>query len=418
MKRSSSLISVLVALGFVWGCERKPEDLEIWRSSEGGFEKLAEWAKSPSEPDAVRVRAIEILIEEDQVSDIMPLFEAMPDPATRTKFADAIYPSVEKMWALQDQPSLSEDVKEQGGQVKVGDSKSVVAKDVAFFMQPYASAKKENYENILGEWMSKDQDLRTQLGATTLGQVMPRSGSKGLQSMLTWLETTAKPASVQRNVMEFAKDDPKIMGELATILVKRANEKHPDIEGELEIALLENNHSNLMPYLEKAINDPAAPNKLKDGFMDAIVRIQGEKATPFFSEVVRKQTGLLRWVAAQRIIELRGKAGILVAANALPLEADAYTAEDLKKETEFLCNFISTEMKEQGVDSIASELTRGLQSERWPVQVVSLRCAEIAKETAVKADVEKLSSSKTSLPGWGEAKMTVGQFASEVSAKL
>jgi len=418
MKRASSLMSLLVALGFVWGCERKPEDLEIWRTSEGGYEKLAEWAKSPTEPDAVRVRAIEILIEENQVSDIQPLFEAMPDAATRAKFADAIYPLVEKMWTLQDQPSLSEDVKEQGGQVKVGDSKSVVAKDIAFFMQPYASSKKTAYEDILGAWMSKDQDLRTQLGATTLGQVMPRSGKKGLESMLTWLETTAKPATVQRNVMEFAKDDPKIMGDLATILVKRANEKHPDVEGELEVALLENGHPNLMPYLEKAINDPAAPNKLKDGFMDAIVRIQGEKATPFFSEVVRNQSGLLRWVAAQRIIELRGKAGILVAANALPLESAAYSDEDLQKESEFLCNFISTEMKDQGVDSIAPELTRGLQSERWPVQVISLRCAEIAKEATVKGDVENLKSSKTSLPGWGDSKMTIGKFAGEVAAKL
>ncbi|MEZ4462798.1 MAG: hypothetical protein R3E66_24340 [bacterium] len=418
MKRASSLTALLVSLTIAWGCDRKPEDLEVWRTAEGGYEKLAEWAKSAEEPDAVRIRAIEILIEENQVSDLKPLFDGMADDATRAKFADAIFPTVDKLWQTQDQPKLTDDVKENGGQIKVGDSKAVVAKDVAYFMQPYAQARKADYENILATWMSADQDLRTQLGATTVGQVMPRAGAGGMEAMKKWLGETAKPATVQRNVMEFAKDDKAIMGEVANILVKRANEKHPDIEGELEVALLENEHPNLLPYLEKAINDPKAPNKLKDGFMDAIVRIQGEKATPFFAEVVRTQNGLLRWVAAQRIIELRGKAGILVAANALPLEFEAYADEDLKKETEFLCNFISTEMKEQGVDSISTELKRALESERWPVRVVALRCAEITQDKSIKSNVEALSGSKDALPAFGDAKMTIGKFASEVAGKL
>ena len=418
MKRASSLTALLVSLTIAWGCDRKPEDLEVWRTAEGGFEKLAEWAKSAEEPDAVRVRAIEILIEENQVSDLKPLFDGMADDATRAKFADAIFPTVDKLWQAQDQPKLTDDVKENGGQIKVGDSKAVVAKDVAYFMQPYAQARQADYENILATWMSADQDLRTQLGATTVGQVMPRAGAGGMEAMKKWLGETAKPATVQRNVMEFAKDDKTIMGEVANILVKRANEKHPDIEGELEVALLENEHPNLLPYLEKAINDPKAPNKLKDGFMDAVVRIQGEKATPFFAEVVRTQTGLLRWVAAQRIIELRGKAGILVAANALPLEFEAYADEDLKKETEFLCNFISTEMKEQGVDSISTELKRALESERWPVRVVALRCVEITQDKSIKAEVAALSGSKDALPGFGDPKMTIGKFAAEVAGKL
>lgn len=411
-------MALLLALGLIVGCERKPEDLEVWRTSEGGFEKLAEWAKSAEEPEAVRIRAIQILIEENEVGDLLPLFEALPDDATRAKFADAMLPTVEALWNTQDQPRMTQEVKEGGGQIKVGESKTVVGKDAAFFLQPFASSAKARYEEILATWMSEDQDLRTQLGATTIGQVMPRSGEKGLAAMVTWLETTTKPATVQRNVMEHAKDDDKIMGELANVLVKRANEKHPEIEGELEVALLENGHKNLMPYIEKAINDPAVSNKLKDGLMDAVVRTQGEKATPFFSEVVRTQKGLLRWVAAQRIIEVRGKAGILIAANAMPLEYEAYEPEELKKESEFLCNFISTEMKEQGVDSVSAEIKRGLESERWPVKAIALRCAEITKDASVKAEVSALAASKDHLGGFGDAKMTVGKFASEVAAKL
>lgn len=414
MKR---ILLVLVVVALLVGCERKPEDLEVWRNAEGGYEKITDWAKSGDEPMAVRTRAVQILIEEQQISRLQPLLESITDPKIKSQLVEAAMKTVETLWATQDQPRLTDAIKEQGGQVAVGESKTVIAKDAAFFLHPHAEgATKTRIEAILAEWMSEDQDLRTQLGSTTVGQLLPTAGEAGMKSMIAWLEETTKPATVQDNVFRHV-EDQAIRGELAKVLVKRADAAHPNIEGELEIALLKNDHPNIVPYLEKAIKDDAVSAKTKDGYMDAVVRAQGEKSTAFFSDMVSTQKGLLRWVAAQRLIEIRGKAGILVAANALPLDAQAFAGEDLQKETEIFCNFVSTEMKELGVSTISDVLTRGLESERWPARLLSLRCVETSKATDLKRVVEGLTADKTSI-AWGEGTTTLGKLATEVAAGL
>lgn len=414
MKR---MLLVLVVVALLVGCERKPEDLEVWRTAEGGYEKITEWAKSGEESLAVRARAVQILIEEQQISQLQPLFESITDAQVKKQLVEAAMKTVETLWATQDQPRMTDEIKEKGGQIAVGESKAVLAKDAAFFLHPHAEgAAKDRIEAILAEWMSEDQDLRTQLGSTTVGQLLPMSGEAGMKSMIKWLEETTKPATVQDNVFRHV-EDQAIRGELAKVLVKRAEAVHPNVEGELEIALLKNDHPNIVPYLEKAIKDAAVPAKTKDGYMDAVVRAQGEKSTAFFSDMVSTQTGLLRWVAAQRLIEVRGKAGILVAANALPLDTQSYAGEDLQKESEIFCNFVSTEMKELGVTTISDVLTRGLESERWPARLVSLRCIEISKASDLKGAVEAMKADKTSL-AWGEGTTTLGKLATEVAAGL
>jgi hypothetical protein len=414
MKR---MLLVLVVVALLVGCERKPEDLEVWRTAEGGYEKITEWAKSGEESLAVRARAVQILIEEQQISQLQPLFESITDAQVKKQLVEAAMKTVETLWATQDQPRMTDEIKEKGGQIAVGESKAVLAKDAAFFLHPHAEgATKERIEAILAEWMSEDQDLRTQLGSTTVGQLLPMSGEAGMKSMIKWLEETTKPATVQDNVFRHV-EDQAIRGELAKVLVKRAEAAHPNVEGELEIALLKNDHPNIVPYLEKAIKDAAVPAKTKDGYMDAVVRAQGEKSTAFFSDMVSTQTGLLRWVAAQRLIEVRGKAGILVAANALPLDAQSYAGEDLQKESEIFCNFVSTEMKELGVTTISDVLTRGLESDRWPARLISLRCIEISKASDLKGAVEAMKADKTSL-AWGGGTTTLGKLATEVAAGL
>ena len=412
------LLIASLALAALTGCERSPDDLEAWRNAEGGFEKMQAWATSPEEPMPVRVKAVQILIEERQTSDLFPTFEGIEDPQAKAQIIEGVLPTLEAMWAKQDFPSM-EEVEAKGGQMEVGDSAAVVAKDAAFFLQPHAQGQaKEKLEAILAEWMSEDQDLRTQLGSTTIGQIAPRSGPKGVDAMLAWFEKTDKPARVARMIREGASDEVK--GALAEALRKRAEAEHPELSEELEVAVLETEHDAIVPYLEKAIADPQSPDRLVDGAMDALIRIREERATPFFAKMVGETRGLKRWVSAQRLVELRGKAGVLAAANALPLEMDTYPPveeEGFKEDVEVFCNFVSTEMAKLGVEGIDDVLIGGLQSERWPVQVVALRCAETTKASGVEPQVEALRSSDQPLPGWGEP-TTIGDVAESVAATL
>jgi len=186
---------------------------------------------------------------------------------------------------------------------------------------------------------------------------------------------------------------------------------------------LSTKHKNLVPFLKKCILSKETQPKLVDGCMAHMVRIQGSKATPFFAKLVTERSHLLRWVAAQNIVELRGKAGIMAAANALPLEPKTHTAPadddewNTKHWTSVFCNYVRGEMKEQDVDSYSDVIKRALGSNRWPVQVVGLQCLMVTKDKNLKADAEGLTKDKTPIPGWDED-MTIGELAKEVIAEL
>lgn len=410
----------LVCIGFAMGCERKPEDLEVWRNAEGGYEKMVEWAQSPEESEAVRVRAVQILVEEHQPNMLQPLFEAIEDPALKAKLVDGAMPTVQSMWDKKDYPKIEDGAE---GLVKVeGRSESVGAKDAAYFLQPHATgASKDALEAILAEWMSADQDVRDQLGVTTLGQVAPRAGKKGIDMMLVWLETTKQPSSVIDKIAVAAQQDQnaELDGALAAAVAKRAEAEHPKLSTQTEVAVLKMNHENIVPYLERAIQDPESPKSLIDACMDVYARIMKERAGPLFAKLVAEKSGLLRWVSATRLIEIRGKAGALAAANALPLEPDSYSEPEddaFKKESEIFCNFVNSELTSQDVDPkpVAKQF---LGSSRWPVQVLGVRCAKTTGAAELKEDLLAMGKDKTPLPGWGEEK-SLGELAAETAAEL
>ncbi|MDX1584380.1 MAG: hypothetical protein R3338_12350, partial [Thermoanaerobaculia bacterium] len=423
MKRTTWWIALLALLVWASACDRKPEDLEVWRNAEGGFQKMVEWASSAEEPIDVRQRAVQILIEEHRANDLHEIFTDIDDAGVKKQLVDAAVPTVEKMWNAKDWPKIDKEGT-KGGLVKVeGASESVAAKDAAYFLQPHAEgASKEKLEAILTEWMSEDQDIRTQLGVTTIPQIAPRAGADSTEMMISWLENTKTPSILVDKIMALPEEEAseELTAAVADAVRKRCEAEHPDLSPSTEGAMLRVAHENMAPYLERAIADPESPTKLVDGAMDVYVKSMGDRATPFFVKLVDEKSGLLRWVAATRLIEIRGKAGVLAAAKALPLEPETYAEpkdDSFKKESEIFCNFVSTELKEQGVDSADDIVANLLKSDRWPAQVLGLRCAEITASSSAKPLVDELTSSKTMLPGWGEKK-TMGELASEVSSAL
>ncbi len=413
---------IIVALALT-ACERKPEDLEKWRNAEGGFEKMVEWAQSPEEPEAVRIRAVQILIEEHQPNELQPLLEGVDDAAMRKTLVDGALQTVEKMWSKGDFPEVDKETKT--GMAKVAGRLEVEgAKDAAYFLQPHAEgATRKRLEEILAEWMSEDQDVRNQLGVTTIAQIAPRAGDEGIKMMLKWVNETKQPALVVKKIMAANEDDKneKVTAALADAIRERAEAEHPNLSNQTETAMLMVPHENLAPYAKKAILDPESPANLIDSSMDVYIKALGERATPLLAKLVTEKTGLLRWVSATRLIEIRGKAGALAAVKALPLEAEKYSDDEkhaLSKESEIFCNFVDTELKEQGVESADDVVANMLSSDRWPVQVIGLQCAKITQATGVKDAVDAMTKDRTVIPNWGEEEKTIGELAEEVSASL
>ena len=136
------VLFALVAALLVLGCERKPEDLEQWRNAEGGMEKMVQWAKSSEEPMPVRKRAVEILMEQGNSGEVRDMLDGMKkEGPEREQLVAAAIGVLEKQWAAKDYPTLDESTAKQGGAVKVGDSKSVMAKDAAYYLHPYAKGE-------------------------------------------------------------------------------------------------------------------------------------------------------------------------------------------------------------------------------------------------------------------------------------
>ena len=414
------IIALCAVSLLVLGCERKPEDLEKWRNAEGGMEKMQQWAKSSEEPLPVRKRAVQILVEEGESNELPALLDDVKDEQVRAELVGAVIPAIEKMWAKQDFPTQKE-VEESGGRLKVGASKAVQAVDAAYFLQPYATGEgKQKLEAILADWISKDHELRDQLSQrTTLGQILPRAGDKGFEGMMTWFASTQKPSIVARTIRKYADDATK--DKFAKVVMERANKEHPDLSKQMQVVIVETNSKELLPYLERIIKDESSPGPLADAAMDAYVRIQGPLATGFLGELVKNRQDRMRSTAFTRLLELRGEPGLLQAVNALPLETDAYPTEGrytLENDSKYYCNIAESELKKQGVEDIKPIMERMLKMNRWPAQVIALRCVETNKWSDLKPQVAELEESDQPVPGWGEEGTTVGDIAEDVGETL
>lgn len=411
-------IALLTTLSL--GCERTPEDVEKWRNAEGGMEKMEGWAKSSKEPMPVRERAVRVLIEQDQVGKLQPLFSNMKEGEQRDQLAASTVPVIMEMWGKKDYPTMSKDVKDKGGAVKVGESKAVIAKDAAYYMHPFVKGEdQKKLEGILAEWLSADHQLRNQLGRTTLGQLLPLAGEKGFDGMMEWFKEQKDPGEVAKVIRQHADDNLK--KRFAKVVVERAQKDHPKISPQFEVVILETEDPVVLPYLERAIKDEQTSGTLADAAMDAYVRIQGPKATILLNELVKTRKDLMRSVAFTRLIELRGTAGVLQAVNSMPLETQGYaTSGDfvLEKDSKYLCNVIKSELEKQKVADIKPTVERMLQNKRWPSQVLAMRCIELNKWSDLKPGVEALTDDKTLVPGWGDGEATVGSIAQETLATL
>jgi hypothetical protein len=420
MKRLKFLSILALSMLFVsTGCDRTPEDIEQWRKAKGGMDKMQEWASSTEEPKNVRIHAIKIMVEEGAANALQPTLDGIEDKKLRAEMVDVAVPIVETMWNKKDMPTVSDELKAKGGRMRAGSSESVKAKDAAYFLQPFAEGEqKQKLEAILADWMSADWQLRNKLGTTTLGQIAPRAGDKGVDSLILWLEEAIEPNTVVAMIDEMADDEAR--EKTAIVIRKRAEEAHPKLNPSLENAVLTFKHEELTPYLKKAVTDPASSNSLIDGAMDALVRNEGERAAPFFSDLVKNEKGLLRWVAATRLVEVMGKPAFTYVATGLPVEMDTYPPTEkasLRDDSQYFCKMYHGEMGDAGIKSVSDQIKRGLNSSRWPARMLGLQCARVFKATDLREDISALTSESQIIPGWGE-ETTIGDFASEVLEEL
>ena len=419
-RRPTALIAALLTLlVFGFGCERTPEDLEEWRTAQGGMTQLAEWAQDESNSMEVRIRAIQIMIEEGASDQVPRTLDGIDDDEERQTIADAAVPTIEEMWGEQDFPELTEEMKEEGAQVPIEDFVAVRAVDAAYRIHPHlGDDAQRTIEDILQAWISDDQELRTQLADTSIPVLLSRAGDGAIEGVTDWILTAYDPREVATSLRNHAPDNAHETIDAA--VAERARDEHPDLSEDMMFAIDGATSDGIVSYLEEAIVDEAMEQEFIQVAIDTLGDIGTDKAVAALSKLVAEQPGLLRWASANALVDARGVAGLVDIATALPDDTDAYADLDdgeLHRYISQVCSYVNTHLDRGDIDADPDAIKEVLTMDRWPAQVLGLQCAGATDTAAVRADVQALSDESTTIPAWGEDR-TVGQFAGEVDSVL
>lgn len=418
-RKTLLFLCMIALLIFTAGCKRTPEDLEKWRNAQGGMEQLIEWASSSSEPVDVRIRAFQILIEEGHSAAVPRALDRIEDQVQRQEIATAIMPSIEEMWAAQDQPQFTQELREQGGDIMVGPSKTIDAKDALYRLYPYFSPDAQTRtQEILREWMSDEQELRTQLGDATIPMLLPLAGPGAAELLSDWIKETYDPRKLADELREYASDDDHLVIDKA--VAELALSEHPDLRRETQHAVVGAKSPGINPYLEQAIMDPAISGELLQASIDTYGEVNGADSVEFFARVVAEKQGVLRWAAANSIIDAKKVQGLVDLGRALPTDTGAYTSSPpdfLNRRITQICNYIATIIEREGIEDYESAIGETLALGTWPAQLLGIQCAARHDVKSLKEEISKLGTSRQQIPAWGERK-TLGQLAREASSGL
>ncbi len=417
MQRVVAVLIFALALGVSLGaCKRKPADLEVWRPrvAKNGQEKLTQWVGSDSELLETRIRAAEILIEEDCAYSVkLGLDNA--NETDRAAIVKALVPIIHG-WYEKDDATVDD--------YQRGSSKQVDAKEGAYQLLAHASgADRDLLEKDLVDWVGGGEfRIRDQMGNVKIEQIAEALGAPAHEALLKHLEDPENPQAALARILRKSKD-PEIKRKTALALKTAAlkalsnTEVEPEkrLDKDLETAILEEEHEAIVPLFIRVVPDETLDPTLRTNAMDRISKIKGKAALPIFLGWIEKRPGDLRWLAVQGAAESGGKAALAPILNAFPAggeygggEKDGFSREAGR--------FCMVEVKEEMKD-VEPILLTTLKSGTPPAKAVALRCLqEVGSAKAIPA-VEALGDDKTSIPAWDGAK-TVGELATQTLEKL
>ena len=411
---------ITVSLLFALGCKRSPEDLEQWRNARGGMEQLAEWANSDRESLEVRIRAVQIIIEEGHSDRVPRILNRLDDLELRQTVANATMATIETMWAKQDIPELTEELRASGGQVALGQSEATLAKDAVYRLHEFYDDEHRAKANaILREWMSKDQELRTQFGDATIPMLISRTGDDAVELLQDWIQETYDPQELTAQLRRFVdgEEGHRLIDEAVVTL---AMSEHPELRRETQHAVVGAQSPAIAPYLEKAILSDEISNELLQASLDTIATAVGPDAAPFLSRVIAERRGILRWASANALLDAKKTSGLVDIAAALPADSGSYDTTrdgDFRRYVEQICNYYALMAEREGIEDSHEPILEILAMDTWPAQTIGLECASRSQVVAARERVQELTAQSQQLPGWGE-RQTLGQFATSTYQSL
>ena len=418
-RRAVALLTAVAMLVLVVACDRSPEDLERWRTAQGGLEQISEWVQDPKEPMDVRERGLQILIEEGAARLLRPTLEGIEDDQERRQIASAAMPTIQRMWDVQDFPQVDRELLEQGGEIAPEGLQAIHAIESLYHLLPYLDGAEQSAgQAILRDWISEDQIVRTQWAEVAIPLLVPLAGEGAMEGVQNWIIEGTDVRSITGALRRHAPDSEQSYIDEA--VATRARAKHPEIDVDLKHAINGAQSPAIVPYLKEVILDEAVSDQLFQIAVDTIVDVyeaDPNAAAEALAPVVTQRSTNHRWAAATAILDAQGVAGLVTIANALPDDADAFGDDTFNQRVSYLCNYVNTNVDRGDFEANPDALKQLLADQRWTARALGLQCISRMGATDLADDVRELSGDTTAIHAWGQ-RLTVGQFADHVTQRL
>ncbi len=420
MFRPLSAVILVALLLLTAACDRSPEDLEEWRTAQGGLEQISAWVQDDSEPMDVRERGLQILIEEGIGRHVNNSLEGV-DEETRQHLASAAMPTVEEMWAAQDFPELDDEILEEGGEVALEGDEAIRAVEALYHLTPHLDgSERERAQEILRDWISADQEARTQWADIRIPLLAPLAGDGAYEAVASWIKDAYDPGNVANSLRNHVPEgDIDAHRALDAAVAERALDEFPDLDDRTLRAVDGAESDGIVPFIEEVL----AADQVDDQLFQLAVNILGDvldadNLQPL-ADALATQDGLRRWAVATNMIDAAGIDGLVAIGEHLPDDAELYDSDDdeIQDRFRYLCNYVNTRIEEGDIDADPEGFVTLMEMDRWPAQTLGLQCTWRTESADLLEHVRALSDESTTIPAW-EDSMTVGELAEGVISDL
>lgn len=410
------------------GCEVTPEKLDRWANREGSEEMFIEYLEDPETSYEVKVRAVELLVDQWRYSGPMIRNGALDDVPEDTLSS-----------AVDGAMAHFETTFESGERVD-----QVRVRDAIFYLRPLVTDQevRQQLDDMIIGWLRNDwaSNPCVEVGGVTSGQMLNRLGQEQGEPILNEVlsEGGYEPLMCALNNTENVewRSESEVLG---TTLINRwdswAEDDLPDAT-QPRISFLDqlSNFAELEPvrvwlfekFLDQEIN-PVYRNYMADLIADTRVEADRERYLPMLNN-----NDTYRWVAVEALTEMApaNAEGLLLALNNLPSvpenpeEADTVDyafwngsrqADGLRSAANAICNL---EAVTGQADNVRGPLMENINIENPYARAVLIRClgttgnAEtIEALTAYKEGLD--NTTNLEIPYWSGDVPTLGRTMME-----
>ncbi len=415
--RLATVALLILFVSGVLGCERTPEDLEDYRDTQGGQQQIARWVQDPGESMEVRQRGMQILVEDGQFHKLEDVLNGIDDDAERAQIAAAALPTAQQMWEVQDFPQITDELLEQGGTIRPDGLKAIHGVNALYYLSPHMEGEaQEAAQEILRNWISADQEVRTQWGAVRIPFIVPVAGDGAMEEVENWIVDAREPNRLAASLRAQAPDDDALFS-LDRAIGERAKQEHPDVSDEVVLAIQDAETKGILPYLETAVTDPDSSGNLFQISIETLFEVAPEEARDIALQTVEEIPGTYRWIAVQKLVDQFGLEIIPDVATALPEDEEFYDNDGLRGRPNSNCRNVAAAIEEGDFDEDPQLIADLLASDHWPARVFGLRCAQQLDIQELRDEIQALQSDRTPIAGWRGGK-TIGELAQDVDEAM